>query len=152
MKTRAMALFNGCLLPECVLIEHKADQRASKFQKHQGHRVNQFYWIDCLFFFPCALTINLDKQALQLIYSYLDQRGKTKKHVWTTAEVYHSDTLSSIRKQQLFVTRESGHDGEMRAEVGLNNPWKFRRCVCPQFFSLTHNNDSLNQIGFEACY
>lgn len=57
---RAMACLNGCGQTQCVAMELKADSRASHFQNIRDG-VNQFSPIDCLFFFPCALTINLDK-------------------------------------------------------------------------------------------
>lgn len=40
---------------------------------------------------------------------------------------YHSDTMSSICKEQLFVIRESVRDREMReVERAQNNTWKLR--------------------------
>jgi len=50
------------------------------------------------------------------MYSYLDQCGKTKKHVGATAPVYHSGTPAGVSKEQRFVMSKSGRDCEMKRE------------------------------------
>lgn len=69
--------------------------------------------------------MNLDKLAPKLIYSYLDQHTKTKKHARTTSGVYHPDTLSRISKEHLFVTQEADRDKMREAEGGFKSVGKF---------------------------